>query len=234
MLQRKPPTDEPLRASTWLELKASLYNFLQDWDLESLEPLRDLNVLLLWPLGNIFISLLSWKNHSRPIFSVLAKGPWFYDTQVPSLIPYRATWSCPVSLTEKQSRSVMFPPPCFTAEVVFLGYTQHFCSSKHDDAKEVCLVSCSHNTFSFLWITLSWSWVVSPSVLCLVLFFYVLVYSDVGILCPPPVLCSRPWVCDCPVLLWGSVCVVSNQVQLCPPSVCHSPLSPCILWFQLY
>src|SRR4029434_4557382 len=38
----------------------------------------------------------------------------------PSIVP-SMQWSCPVPLAEKQPQSIMFPPPCLTVGMVFLG-----------------------------------------------------------------------------------------------------------------
>src|SRR4029434_4817862 len=38
----------------------------------------------------------------------------------PSIVP-SMQWSRPVPLAEKQPQSIMFPPPCLTVEMVFLG-----------------------------------------------------------------------------------------------------------------
>ena len=83
-------------------------------------------------LAVYFGSLSCWKTHLQPIFSALTEGR--------RLSPKISRWyilpsiRCPVPLAEKHPQSIRFPPPCFTVGMVFLGYTQHYSSSKHGES----------------------------------------------------------------------------------------------------
>ncbi len=72
-----------------------------------------------------FGSLSCWKLHPRPIFSVLAEGRRFSSNILwylaPSIGPSMRR-SHPVPLAEKQLQNMMFPPPCLTVGMVFLGW----------------------------------------------------------------------------------------------------------------
>lgn len=71
-----------------------------------------------------FGSSSCWNTHPPPMFSVLAEGRRYsskiYSTWVLSIGP-AMEWSRPVLLAEKQSQSLMFPPPCLTVGTVLLG-----------------------------------------------------------------------------------------------------------------
>ncbi len=67
----------------------------------------------------------------------------------------RETWvpsircSCPVPFAEKHPQSMMFPPPCFTVGMVFLGlYSSFFFIQTQFIPKSYILVSSDHMTFS--------------------------------------------------------------------------------------
>ncbi len=67
-----------------------------------------------------FGSLACWNTHPRPIFNALAGSmPWPWRYMAPSIVPLMRC-SCPVPLAEN-TPSIMFPPPCLTVGMVFLG-----------------------------------------------------------------------------------------------------------------
>ncbi len=81
-------------------------------------------------LSHSFVSLavcfgsLSWwsKTLIHDPFSMpwLASMPWPWCYLAPPIVPLM--WcSCPVPLAEKHPQSIMFPPPCLTVGIVFLG-----------------------------------------------------------------------------------------------------------------
>src|SRR4029434_10681082 len=69
----------------------------------------------------------------------------------PSIVP-SMRWSHPVPLAEKQPQSIMFPPPCLTVGMVFLGsYSAFFPLYMRQVElmpKSSILVSSDHKTFS--------------------------------------------------------------------------------------
>src|SRR4029434_720525 len=69
----------------------------------------------------------------------------------PSIAPLMQ-WSRPVPLAEKQPQSIMFPPPCLTVVMVFLGSYSAFFPLQTRQVelmpKSLILVSSDHITFS--------------------------------------------------------------------------------------
>ncbi len=86
-------------------------------------PLQDLNVLLeplLCCLGRVFWVIVMLEYPSMTHFQcpgwLQCPGP----DMAPSIVPLM--WcSCPVPLAEKHPQSIMFPPPCLTVGMVFMG-----------------------------------------------------------------------------------------------------------------
>ena len=76
------------------------------------------------PLSICFGSLSCWKTHPRPISNVVAErrrlSPKISLYMAPSIL-ISMRWSRPVPLAEKTPQSLMFPPPCLTVGMVFLG-----------------------------------------------------------------------------------------------------------------
>ncbi len=84
-----------------------------------------------------------WQGHSRTlmcfflshsfialavcyVYGRMLSMPWWY------MVPLMRC-SCPGPLAEKHPQSIMFPPPCLTVGMVFLGHRQHSSSSKHGE-----------------------------------------------------------------------------------------------------
>lgn len=74
-------------------------------------------------------SLSCWKIQQHFIFNALTDGRRF----LPKISRYMAPlilsliWiSCPVPFAEKQPQNMMFPLPCFTVSMMFLGYNSAF------------------------------------------------------------------------------------------------------------
>ncbi len=92
-------------------------------------------------------SLSCWKTQPRPIFNVLTEGRRLLAKisryMAPSIL-LSIRCSCPVNFAEKHPQSMMFPPPCFTVGMVFLGLYLDFIP------KSSILVSSDHMTFSHL------------------------------------------------------------------------------------
>ncbi len=69
----------------------------------------------------------------------------------PSIVPLMQC-SCPVPLPEKHPQSIMFPPPCLTVGVAFLGSYAAFLLLQIQQVefmqKSWILVSSDHNTFT--------------------------------------------------------------------------------------
>ncbi len=101
-----------------LQLPPQIFYGIKVWRLA--RPLQDLNVLLLEPLrcclGRVF-----WVIDHNP-FSMpwQASMPWPWRYMAPPIVPLMRC-SCPVPLAEKHPQSIMFPPPCLTVGMVFLG-----------------------------------------------------------------------------------------------------------------
>ncbi len=74
-------------------------------------------------------SLSCWKTQPRPIFNALTEGrrllPKISRYMAPSILP-SIRCSRPVPFAEKHPQSMMFPPPCFTVGMVFLGLYSSF------------------------------------------------------------------------------------------------------------
>ncbi len=69
----------------------------------------------------------------------------------PSILPsIRCSRPVPFGCAEKHTQSMMFPPPCFTVGMVFLGLYSSFLQTRRVDfiPKSNILVSSDHMTFS--------------------------------------------------------------------------------------
>ncbi len=75
--------------------------------------------LLPWPcvLGHCHAGIPILDPFSMPW---LASMPWPWWYMAPSIVPLMRC-RCPVPLAEKHPESIMFPPPCLTVGMVFLG-----------------------------------------------------------------------------------------------------------------
>ncbi len=77
--------------------------------------------------------------------------PWPWRYMAPSIVPLMQC-SCSVPLTEKHPQSIMFPPPCLTVGMVFLGSWVAFLLLQTRRVelmpKSSILVSSDHNTFT--------------------------------------------------------------------------------------
>ncbi len=112
------------------------------------EPLR---VALAVCLG----SLSCWKTQPWPIFNALTEGRRLLAKisryMAPSIFP-SIRCNRPVPFAEKHPQSMMFPPPCFTVGMVFLGlYSSFFFLETRRVEfipKSYILVSSDHMTFS--------------------------------------------------------------------------------------
>ncbi len=97
-------------------------------------------------LAMCFGSLSCWNTHPQPISMT---WPWWF--MAPSTLPLMRC-SCPVPLAEKQPPSIMFPPPCLTVRMVFLGSWAAFLLLQIRQVKLMpkiwILVSSDHNTFT--------------------------------------------------------------------------------------
>uniref|UniRef100_A0A3P9DV41 Uncharacterized protein n=1 Tax=Maylandia zebra TaxID=106582 RepID=A0A3P9DV41_9CICH len=102
-----------------------------------------------------FGSLSCWKTQPRFIFKVLTDGRRFWLKISRYMAPFILSLtriSRPVPLAEKQPHSMMFPPPCFTVGMVFLGCNSvfFFLQTRRVEfiPKSSTLVSSDHMTFS--------------------------------------------------------------------------------------
>ncbi len=118
---------------------------------------RTFNVLLLEPLlcclGCVFWVIINFGIPIHDPFSMpcLASMPWPWWYMAPFIIPLMRC-SCPVPLAEKHPQSIMFPPPCLTVGMVFLGSWTAFLLLQTRRVelmpKSWILVSSDHNTFT--------------------------------------------------------------------------------------
>uniref|UniRef100_A0A8C6P5Q3 Transposase Tc1-like domain-containing protein n=1 Tax=Nothobranchius furzeri TaxID=105023 RepID=A0A8C6P5Q3_NOTFU len=100
-------------------------------------------------------SLSCWKTQPRFIFKALTDGRRFWLRISRYMAPFILSLtriSRPVPLAEKQPQSMMFPPPCFTVGMVFLGCNSVFFFLQIQRVefipKSSTLVSSDHMTFS--------------------------------------------------------------------------------------
>ncbi len=107
-----------------LQLPPQIFYGIKVWRLA--RPLQDPNVLLLESLlcclGRVFLGHCHAGIPIHDPFSEpwLASIPWPWRYMAPSIVPFMRC-SCPVPLAEKHPQSIMFPPPCLTVGMVFLG-----------------------------------------------------------------------------------------------------------------
>ncbi len=103
------------RSGDWLGHSGTLKCFLRSHSL----------VALAVCLG----SLSCWKTQPRPIFNALIEGRRLLAKillyMAPTILPL-IRCSRPVPFAEKHPQSMMFPPPCFTVGMVFLGLFSSF------------------------------------------------------------------------------------------------------------
>ncbi len=90
----------------------------------------------------------------RPIFNALTERRRLLAKisryMAPSILP-SIRYSRPVPFAEKHPQSMMFPPPCFTVGMVFLGlYSSFFLQTRRVEfiPKSSIFVSSDHMTFS--------------------------------------------------------------------------------------
>ncbi len=100
-------------------------------------------------------SLSCWKTQPRPIFNALTEGRRLLAKisryMAPPILPsIRCSRSVPYA--EKHPQSMMFPPPCFTVGMVFLGLSSFFFFLQtrwvEFIPKSYILVSSDHMTLS--------------------------------------------------------------------------------------
>ncbi len=122
----------PLRSGDWLGHSRTLMCFFLSHSFVA--------------LAVCFGSLSCWNTHPQPISM---PWPWWY--MAPSIIPLMRC-SCPGPLAEKHPQSIMFPPPCLTVGMVFLGSWAAFLLLQTRRVelmpKSSILVSSNHNTFT--------------------------------------------------------------------------------------
>ncbi len=100
-------------------------------------------------------SLSCWKTQPRPIFNALTEGrrllAKILQIMAPSILP-SIRCSRPVPFAKKHPQSMMFPPPCITVGMMFLGlYSSFFFLQTRQVEfipKSYILVSSDHMTFS--------------------------------------------------------------------------------------
>ncbi len=106
-------------------------------------------------------SLSCWKTQPRFIFNALADGRRFSLKISRYMAPFILSFtqiSRPGPFAEKQPQSMMFPPPCFTVDMVFFGCNSAFFLLQTRQVeflpKSYILVSSDHMTFSqiLFWI----------------------------------------------------------------------------------
>ncbi len=107
-----------------LQLPPQIFYGIKVWRLA--RPLQDLNVLLLEPLlcclDRVFwvIVMLEYRSTTHFHCPGRLQCPGPDGTWAPSIVPLMRC-SCPVPLAENHPQSIMFPPPCLTVGMVFLG-----------------------------------------------------------------------------------------------------------------
>ncbi len=115
---------------------------------------------------------LTLKTQPRPIFNALTEGRRLMAKilryMAPSILP-SIRCSHPVPFAEKHPQSMMFPPPCFTVGVAFLGLCSSFFFLQTRRVefipKSYILVSFDQMTFShassgsFRWSLANFRWV---------------------------------------------------------------------------
>ncbi len=119
---------------------SSLHRLLWDW-LGHSRTSSWATPLLPWPcvLGHCHAGIPIHDPFSMP-------WPWRY--MAPSIVPLMRC-SCPVLLAEKHPQSIMFPPPCLTVGMVFLGSFLLLQTRRVElMPKSWILVSSDHNTFT--------------------------------------------------------------------------------------
>ncbi|KAK6291199.1 hypothetical protein J4Q44_G00383970 [Coregonus suidteri] len=106
-------------------------------------------------LAVCFGSLSCWKTQPRPIINALTEGRRLLAKisryMAPSILP-SIRCSRPVPFAEKHPQRMMFPPPCFTVGMVFLGLYSSFFFLQTQRVefrpKSSMFVSSNHMTFS--------------------------------------------------------------------------------------
>ncbi len=99
-----------------LQLPPQIFYGMKIWRLA--RPLQDLNVLLLEPLlcclGRVFWVIVMLEHPSTTHFQCPdGTWPWPWRYMTPSIVPLKRC--------RKTPQSIMFPPPCLTVGMVFLG-----------------------------------------------------------------------------------------------------------------
>ncbi|CDQ82202.1 unnamed protein product, partial [Oncorhynchus mykiss] len=105
-------------------------------------------------LAVCFGSLSCWKTQPRPIFNALTEGRRLLAKISRYIHPPLNTCSRPVPFAEKHPQRMMFPPPCFTVGMMFLGLYSSFFFLQTRRTKKLyfCLIR-PHDLLPFLlWI----------------------------------------------------------------------------------
>ncbi len=108
--------------------------------------------LMCFFLSHTFVALSCVLGHCHagiPIHDPFSM-PWPWRYMTPSIIPLMQS-SCPVPLAEKHLYSIMFPPPCLTVGMVFLGsYAAFLLQTWQVESmpKSSNMISSDHNTFT--------------------------------------------------------------------------------------
>ncbi len=128
-----------------LQLPPQIFYGIKVWTLA--RPLQDLKVLLLEPFLCCLGCVLGHCHTWIPIHDSFSM-PWPWRYMVSSIVPL--VWcSCPVPLAEKHPQSIMFPPPCLTVGMVFLGSFLLLQTRRVELMPKSCiLVLSDHNTFT--------------------------------------------------------------------------------------
>ncbi len=102
------------RTGDWLGHSRTLKCFLQSHSLVA--------------LAVCLRSLSCWKTQPRPVFNALTEGRSLLGKILRYMPPTFPSIRCsrPVPFAEKHPQSMMFPPPCFTVGMVFLGLYSSF------------------------------------------------------------------------------------------------------------
>ncbi|XP_070398413.1 uncharacterized protein [Nothobranchius furzeri] len=143
--------------NTDFQLPPQIFYGVEVWRLA--RPLQDFQMLLTEPLlccpGGVFGIIVVLEDPARFIFKALTDGRrfWLRISRYTAPFILSLTWiSRPVPLAEKQPQSMMFPPPCFTVGMVFLGCNSifFFLQTRRVEfiQKSSTLVSSDHMTFS--------------------------------------------------------------------------------------
>ena len=139
------------------QLTPKIFYWVQVWRLA--RPLQDLEMFLTEPLlscpGCVFRVVVMLEDPAGPIFNALTEGRRLLAKNsrymAPSIL-HSIRCSRPVPFAEKHPQRMMFPPPCFTVGMVFLGlYSSFFLQTQRVEFRpksSICLRP--HDLVSFL------------------------------------------------------------------------------------